>query len=364
MLEIGKIGSMTVYEYTFLDDLEFIRPIEEYLQYLSEAEKERYIGALKTLFLNHGWEGDGELGVIWLPPFIGIGVEDTHGHYIFHVKQNNNGISWLASTEHLLFTRLLEQNGINANSQFDYADSIGENEYIEGNIISADVEWIQEVVTKTEKELLNEYQHTANIRDASLMEQLTEKILGYTQGMLVQYLNDFINDCYLHILIDVLSNGNKSNLKLQKSAVKVDLSRHVNEEDSTSGDYWLTIQMLISDIWRAYMFESFNERLTKLVKAVEYKFDDELKSVFAKHVIIRNCIQHHNWQLEATSLKSIGKEYIEIKEGNGCIRIEKWKLIKLTIEEIRLLCDSIRKFSEGLTAHVNIRVSSRTYRKR
>jgi hypothetical protein len=41
-----------------------------------------------------GWEGDGTIQMMWLPPFVGAGVEDAHGVFIWHVKQANNGTSW------------------------------------------------------------------------------------------------------------------------------------------------------------------------------------------------------------------------------------------------------------------------------
>ncbi|WP_218585350.1 hypothetical protein, partial [Pseudomonas sp. FSL R10-0071] len=64
---------------------------------IEEAEK---------LLKRHGWEGDGTLELLWLPPFIGVGVEDTYGVVCFHVKQSNNGTSWFASKYALPFETL------------------------------------------------------------------------------------------------------------------------------------------------------------------------------------------------------------------------------------------------------------------
>ncbi len=44
--------------------------------------------------------------VLWLPPFIGVGVEDTYGVVCFHVKQSNNGTLWFASKYALPFETL------------------------------------------------------------------------------------------------------------------------------------------------------------------------------------------------------------------------------------------------------------------
>lgn len=44
-----------------------------------------------------GWEGDGEIGYIWIPPFMLDG--GTSGKCVWHVKQSNNGTSWLCSDD-------------------------------------------------------------------------------------------------------------------------------------------------------------------------------------------------------------------------------------------------------------------------
>lgn len=46
-------------------------------------------------FVKNGWEGDGTLMCLWIPPFIDYKIEDTFGTYIWHVKQSNDGISFL-----------------------------------------------------------------------------------------------------------------------------------------------------------------------------------------------------------------------------------------------------------------------------
>ncbi|MBW9317315.1 hypothetical protein, partial [Bacillus subtilis] len=108
-----QVNEMFVYEYQHLDDLSFIKPIEEHFK---DNPNKEFIDELKQLFRSCGWEGDGRLGVIWLPPFVEIGHEDTWGNYIYHVKQSNNGISFLASSNPLPFARLLSQNEIEIDS--------------------------------------------------------------------------------------------------------------------------------------------------------------------------------------------------------------------------------------------------------
>jgi len=53
------------------------------------------IEKIKESFKKDGWEGDGKINMIWIPPFL-YKHHDTYGFYIYHVKQLNNGISFLA----------------------------------------------------------------------------------------------------------------------------------------------------------------------------------------------------------------------------------------------------------------------------
>lgn len=97
-----------VYSYHFIDDRLFFLNARETLggfpdgyAIIDEAEK---------LLKRHGWEGDGTLELLWLPPFMGVGVEDTYGVVCFHVKQSNNGTSWFASKYALPFESLEPHN--------------------------------------------------------------------------------------------------------------------------------------------------------------------------------------------------------------------------------------------------------------
>jgi hypothetical protein len=50
----------------------------------------------RKAFLEAGWEGDGTIMAIWIPPFV-FDEPDTVGALIWHVKQSNNGTSWLCA---------------------------------------------------------------------------------------------------------------------------------------------------------------------------------------------------------------------------------------------------------------------------
>lgn len=58
------------------------------------------IAALTSLFKECGWEGDGKLETMLVPPFFGDGTWNRWFR-IYHVKQSNNGTSWIASKHRL-----------------------------------------------------------------------------------------------------------------------------------------------------------------------------------------------------------------------------------------------------------------------
>lgn len=102
------IHEYIVYNYEHLDTLAYMRDAREILQRVPEGEQ--ILDNVRERLLQAGWEGDGNIQLLWLPPFLGAGVQDSFGVCVWHVKQRNNGTSWLASPVPLPFDLLLEQN--------------------------------------------------------------------------------------------------------------------------------------------------------------------------------------------------------------------------------------------------------------
>jgi hypothetical protein len=113
MPDFETTQKLFVYHYEHLDDLSFVRRPEDVYGGFDPEELGHQKSTVRAALLSAGWEGDGELGLIWLPPFVDVGVEDISGTYLWHVKQSNNGTSWIASGCRLPFRRLEEQNPVN-----------------------------------------------------------------------------------------------------------------------------------------------------------------------------------------------------------------------------------------------------------
>lgn len=104
----SAVDGYYVYHYQHLDSLGYMEDAETILE--GEPNGEEILDRVRRKLLDEGWEGDGKLQLLWLPPFLGAGVQDTYGVCVWHVKQMNNGTSWLVSPVPLPFERLLQQN--------------------------------------------------------------------------------------------------------------------------------------------------------------------------------------------------------------------------------------------------------------
>jgi len=94
-----------VYCYEWIDDLHFIRPPEEFLP-MPEEQLEPYLKIVRERFNEAGWHGDGDIGLLWLPPFVfPLSLKiNPPGVLLWHVKQEENGVSWLLSPIELPFS--------------------------------------------------------------------------------------------------------------------------------------------------------------------------------------------------------------------------------------------------------------------
>ena len=109
-----EIMNFYSYSYEWIDDLNFFHVI-------NKNEYKDYIEYASIKFREKGWEGDGEINLIWIPPFsvgaiISGGVDMylkkycgpnefgninvtcwTKGLIFWHVKQKSDGISFILS---------------------------------------------------------------------------------------------------------------------------------------------------------------------------------------------------------------------------------------------------------------------------
>lgn len=358
----NTIKTYHIYTYTFLDDLSCIQSPFRHFEFDEPCLVEDAIQIVGNRFKKFGWEGDGTIGIIWIPPFVDIGFEDTHGTYIWHVKQDNDGISFLASDVPLDFKRIADQN------QEFIAGSVS-SDMVPATIIETDVEWF----LKSISDIRNEIQASLLFLNESLKpisQQILRHLLFHYQGLLMRHFNEFMDECYLRVLIEAVESGNPHGIKLKKTRINLDSTHYIpdadnsDDESASSTSTWFTIRGLITDMWRAYKWESFKRKTEMLFKSLEYIINEDEYYEIRKHVVIRNCVQHHEACLDRDSLKSIGKDYLKIRDGDETITIEVWGPILITADELYALHDIMLTFVNDFHKYVASRVPTRHYIKR
>lgn len=103
-LNLSELAKYHVYRYEHIDMMMFL--IKPSIAYGNTAELNAAIEFVKGMFEKAGWEGDGDIELIWLPPFVdNCEYGDTYGALLWHVKQSNNGTSFIASPIDLTFLK-------------------------------------------------------------------------------------------------------------------------------------------------------------------------------------------------------------------------------------------------------------------
>jgi len=353
-----------VYSYCFLDDLTFIQnPIsvnrdwKNNSLFLGVNNLDEVMEEVKQRFLQEGWEGDGEIGLIWIPPFVDIGSDDTYGTYIWHVKQQNNGVSWLLSPIKLDFQRIEKQN--------PWDKKLEKEGWIPENIINMDVVPFVKELSETKERIIKQISFLNQSGDDISEKEIVSDLLKHHQGQLISRFHNFLDYCYLRLLQEVILGNNHYKIKIEKTKVNLSLATYQpqNDPELEKSPTW-TLDGLMGDLWNAYKFEPASKKLDMLFKSVEFSPNENIKSEIKKHIEIRNCIQHHNSRLMPDSLKKLGGlKSISIKtlDSEKPILIGEWKEIILTDIEVLDLCKNLSSLAQDFSKHIDIRIPARTY---
>lgn len=343
-----------VYQYQHLDDLSFVRKPEDVFAGISRSELKRLTEAVAERFRVAGWEGDGTIGIVWLPPFVEVGVEDTWGTYLWHVKQENNGTSWIGSKYTLDFGRIKDQN-----EPFPYKT------HVRVSVIYDAALTLFRSAEATLNRLRNRIAALDKL-DGSQVDEIANELRLSAQGELTSALHMFLDDCYFEILTDVLEHGNRSNLHLSKFKVSVDLShsepfedRYLRDREREEIQKWLTLKGLINDVWSSFTFEPFAIKMQLLFRACEYKLDDKARLELTKHVLLRNCVQHHNRTVTIDALKNSGvKSFSVLNERSKATLLKAGDSITFSLPELDSFGQCLIKLAGEFDLHVGKRVRS------
>jgi hypothetical protein len=315
-----------------------------------------YVEAVKERFKKAGWEGDGSIGILWLPPFVGIGIEDTWGCYLWHVKQSNNGLSWIGGDDDLLkLDRLRDQN----------EKWLGNTHKLAGIMFMSSL-----FLVRSSRRILAEVRghvHELKALSSSTTSAISQKLLVVAQGDMTAALNDYLNDCYLEVLLEVFERGNASNLPLGKFKANLNPMRYIPgaeqgvEADEDAGQ-WFTIKGLVSDIWHSYMFEPYDMRRALLFKSCEFTMDQTIQQELTKHVQLRNCVQHHGGSVTKDALKLAGvSKFVLSTDDGGKLELKGGSKIVFSLTELTSLSRILSRLAVAFDEHTRKRIRHTTW---
>jgi hypothetical protein len=350
MLNINDLSTKPddyiIYSYQHIDILLFFHLIENVFE---QSEKlDLYIKRIMERFTEKGWEGDGKINILWIPPFLDESEDHSYGSIVWHVKQNNDGISWLAVPKMLTSSRIVDQN----------------KEIVIGNKIiksSSIINIHKEIFIKQTKEVeeaLDEFRNKTEIYSPLIKNA----ILIYAQNKLLSAFVDFLEEVYLQLLIHFIEANNFDQIKLSKINVRIDMKGMHIEDDSFQRDQALTLRMIMKNIWDNFKFLPFKEKLNEIVNSVDFHLNEQDKLAIRKHIYLRNCIQHHNSQVQNDISGSIGRNDIPLLDNNNeVVYIKEWGKIELSLYEVMALKKILADFCKNYETHILGRMTDRSF---
>ncbi|WP_312316175.1 hypothetical protein [Stenotrophomonas sp.] len=104
------LKSFEGYGYEWIDNLHFLEDPSRFI----DGDPARYVAMAKAQFRKLGWHGDGDVQLLWLPPFVFPFQPHIppEGVILWHVKQQSDGISYLLSPIELPFEEFTSRFGL------------------------------------------------------------------------------------------------------------------------------------------------------------------------------------------------------------------------------------------------------------
>jgi hypothetical protein len=82
------------------------------------------------------------------------------------------------------------------------------------NIVETAVSCLRRDIQSLKAQLSENLRHVRSLPAGKAVDSLVSDLLVHYQGLMVRALTEFLNDCYLRFLIEVINNGNRSKIKL------------------------------------------------------------------------------------------------------------------------------------------------------
>lgn len=102
-LGLASVASLFVYSTQRFDVRAFERRPAQVFR--ASPHLQVLVDEIGTHFRQHGWDGAGDVGLVWLPPFV-MPDAGANGSALWHVRQSDHQTSWLAAQSPLPFPAL------------------------------------------------------------------------------------------------------------------------------------------------------------------------------------------------------------------------------------------------------------------
>ncbi|ADK81924.1 hypothetical protein [Sediminispirochaeta smaragdinae] len=338
-----NLDEYNFYTFQFVDELRYFFTPEQVFN--KNDAFNNFIENLKVKFRDCGWEGDGELNIGWLPPFLDESIDPNYGNIYWHIKQDNNGYSFIASPSTFYSSRILDQN---------------KKRFIGSKIL--ETQSITEITSKILIGKTKEIQDIINdLKLESYPDIILKTILISIQSDLVSSFISFIEDVYLQFIIHFFEENNRDNLRLSKIDAKIDMKSINSDIDYSDREQSLTLRLIMKSIWENFKFWPFKEKYNEITKAIDFQIDQSSRDMLFKHVYLRNCIHHKNGQVQNDLQKMLGRNNIKVLNNqNREIVLKEWDSIDLSINEISIFKEKLEDFISKYEVHILQRMTSRS----
>ena len=285
------------------------------------------IEEVKLAFKENGWEGDGEIKLIWIPPFVCEATNwITEGIYVWHVKQANNGDSFLAYKGDFPFYSDEDQNNI-------------DNWDIEG-----DIKHFINSLKSFDTLLMTNFNNNS--------DPLFFVALNGLHSQIISDYNDMLNSLALRIFHYIFMSNNKVGLELNykpKCTISVSEISQTKEKYGTgSGEgYFFSLIQIVQSLFDNFKFEEYKERFKVINSSFSYD-SNAYRAFLMKHVQFRNSIQHNESVLTKDEYESIGEIPTILQDDGTSKTIRAWDLISLTKSEVKMLVSKLIDYSKEL----------------
>lgn len=261
-----------IFTYGPIDDLFYCHTPD-----IHSTRTQKELDDIKLLFRKEGWEGDGELKNIWLPPFL-FGESSPVGECIWIVKQKNNGTCFIASQIEI---------------PIGYLGPINPT----GLEIASEIQkWNEEVENYFEKKIWEYKDLTDDIKNKTfvLNQRTMSAINSWHICELCSCIEKFMSDLFqLLFKARFLYGGRQFDINFnQLKIILDDIDSSLDKYHSIHKFQLIQIDEICKNIPKIFDKLCVKDKVSLVQKALHIKKNDEMLLNIIILFEVRNCLVH------------------------------------------------------------------------